>query len=80
MQVRFYHDGVVVQGDTIKLSTNGQHHLKNVLRIKEGQTVCYFNGSEEWECIVQIFGKKNMCCCQLNFLEKQKKYVQIHAF
>lgn len=56
--IRLYVDQPLKQGSTINLSENQYHYLKNVMRLKDGETVLLFHGdSGEFESVVTLFKK-----------------------
>jgi 16S rRNA (uracil1498-N3)-methyltransferase len=58
-QARIHIDDALGEGAELRLDEREVHHLRDVLRLKEGDAVAVFNGSDgEWDAVIVGIGKK----------------------
>jgi 16S rRNA (uracil1498-N3)-methyltransferase len=59
-QTRLFVEDYLAAGQSLELSEDHTHFLKNVLRLKEGAVVAFFNGRNgEWHGRIASFGRRN---------------------
>ena len=70
MDIRLYHPNSIVENSTILLSKEHTHYLTNVMRLKRGSFVNFFNKDGEWKSEI-IFLEKDRV--EVRFLNKVKE-------
>lgn len=66
--IRLFIEDELFEKKTITLPEKQAHYVRNVMRVKEGEFVCLFNGvNGEWEGQVFLEGKKQVCL----FIQRQ---------
>ena len=70
MDIRLYHPNSIVENSTILLSKEHTHYLTNVMRLKRGSFVNFFNKEGEWKSEI-IFLEKDRA--EVRFLNKVKE-------
>ncbi len=70
MNIRLYHPNSIVENTSELLSKEHTHYIVNVMRLKRGSTINFFNKDGEWKSEI-IFLEKNRV--EVKFLEKIKK-------
>ena len=70
MNIRLYHPNSIVENTTELLSKEHTHYIVNVMRLKRGSTINFFNKDGEWKSEI-IFLEKNRV--EVKFLEKKLK-------
>ena len=70
MDIRLYHPNSIVENSTILLSKEHTHYLTNVMRLKRGSFVNFFNKEGEWKSEI-IFLEKDRV--EVRFLNKVKE-------
>ena len=70
MNIRIYHPNSIVENTTGLLSEEQTHYVVNVMRLKRGSTINFFNKEGEWKSEI-IFLDKNRV--EVKFLEKTKQ-------
>ena len=70
MDIRLYHPNSIVENSTILLSKEHTHYLTNVMRLKRGSFVNFFNKEGEWKSEI-IFLEKDRV--EVRFLKKVKE-------
>ncbi len=70
MNIRLYHPNSIAENTSELLSKEHTHYIVNVMRLKRGSTINFFNKDGEWKSEI-IFLEKNRV--EVKFLEKIKK-------
>ena len=70
MDIRLYHPNSIVENSTILLSKEHTHYLTNVMRLKRGSFINFFNKEGEWKSEI-IFLEKDRV--EVRFLNKVKE-------
>tara|TARA_Y100000996_G_scaffold403169_1_gene375873 strand:- start:426 stop:1136 length:711 start_codon:yes stop_codon:yes gene_type:complete len=70
MNIRLYHPDSIVENTTSLLSKGHTHYITNVMRLKRGSILNFFNENGEWESEI-IFLEKDRV--EVKFLKKIKK-------
>ena len=70
MNIRLYHPNSIVENTTVLLTKEHTHYVVNVMRLKRGSEINFFNKEGEWKSEI-IFLDKNRV--EVKFLEKIKK-------
>ena len=70
MNIRLYHPNSIVENTTGLLTKEHTHYVVNVMRLKRGSEINFFNKEGEWKSEI-IFLDKNRV--EVKFLEKIKK-------
>ena len=70
MNIRLYHPDSIVENSISLLSKEHTHYVVNVMRLKRGSRINFFNKNGEWQSEI-IFLEKNRV--EVKFLAKIKK-------
>ena len=70
MNIRLYHPNSIVENSTSLLSKEHTHYVVNVMRLKRGSIINFFNIEGEWESEV-VFQEKERV--EVKFLKKVKE-------
>ena len=70
MNIRLYHPDSIVENSTNLLSKEHTHYLTNVMRLKRGSVVNFFNNDGEWESEIVFLDKDRV---EVKFLKKVKE-------
>ena len=70
MNIRLYHPNSIVENSTILLSKEHTHYLTNVMRLKRGSFVNFFNKEGEWKSEIVFLEKDRV---EVKFLNKVKE-------
>ena len=68
MNIRLYHPNSIVENTTALLSKDHAHYVSNVMRLKRGSLINFFNKNGEWKSEI-IFLEKDRV--EVKFLEKK---------
>ena len=72
-KVRLYLEQPLAQGQQVELSQEHTHYLGTVLRLKTGQDVAVFNGSQgEWRARIVDLGKKRAALAVMDQTQPQR--------
>ena len=69
MNIRLYHPDSIVENSTNLLSKEHTHYVTNVMRLKRGSNVNFFNNEGEWESEIVFLNKDRV---EVKFLKKIK--------
>ena len=69
MNIRLYHPDSIVENSTNLLSKEHTHYITNVMRLKRGSNVNFFNSEGEWESEIVFLDKDRV---EVKFLKKVK--------
>lgn len=72
--VRLYYPKHIIQSSTILLSKEHTHYLVNVMRLKRGSFVNFFNKEGEWESEIVFLEKERV---EVKFLNKIKENIKL---
>ncbi len=67
--IRLYHPNNIVENSTGLLSKEHTHYVVNVMRLKRGSNISFFNKSGEWESEIIFLDKSRV---EVKFLKKIK--------
>ena len=70
MNIRLYHPDSIVENSTNLLSKEHTHYITNVMRLKRGSNVNFFNSEGEWESEIVFLDKDRV---EVKFLKKVKE-------
>jgi len=70
MNIRLYHPDSIVENSTNLLSKEHTHYVTNVMRLKRGSNVNFFNSEGEWESEIVFLDKDRV---EVKFLKKVKE-------
>ncbi len=70
MNIRLYHPGSILENNTSLLSKEHTHYLVNVMRLKRGSNLNFFNKNGEWKSEIIFLNKDRV---EVRFLEKVKE-------
>ena len=70
MNIRLYHPDSIVENSTNLLSKEHTHYVTNVMRLKRGSYVNFFNNEGEWESEIVFLDKDRV---EVKFLKKVKE-------
>ena len=70
MNIRLYHPDSIVANSTNLLSKEHTHYVTNVMRLKRGSFVNFFNNEGEWESEIVFLNKDRV---EVKFLKKVKE-------
>ena len=70
MNIRLYHPDSIVENSTNLLSKEHIHYVTNVMRLKRGSVVNFFNSDGEWESEIVFLDKDRV---EVKFLKKIKE-------
>jgi len=70
MNIRLYHPNSIVENSTNLLSKEHTHYVTNVMRLKRGSFVNFFNNQGEWESEIVFLDKDRV---EVKFLKKVKE-------
>ena len=70
MNIRLYHPDSIVANSTNLLSKEHTHYVTNVMRLKRGSFVNFFNSEGEWESEIVFLNKDRV---EVKFLKKVKE-------
>ena len=70
MNIRLYHPNSIVENSTNLLSKEHTHYVANVMRLKRGSIINFFNIEGEWESEIVFLDKERV---EVKFLKKVKK-------
>ena len=70
MNIRLYHPDSIVENSTNLLSKEHTHYVTNVMRLKRGSNVNFFNNEGEWESEIVFLDKDRV---EVKFLKKVKE-------
>mgnify|MGYP001403530097 CR=1 FL=1 len=69
MNIRLYHPNSIVENSTNLLSKEHTHYVANVMRLKRGSIINFFNIEGEWESEIVFLDKERV---EVKFLKKVK--------
>ena len=69
MNIRLYHPNSIVENTTALLTKDHTHYIVNVLRLKRGSEINFFNKNGEWKSEVIFLDKDRV---EVKFLNKTK--------
>ena len=70
MNIRLYHPNSILENNTSLLSKEHTHYIVNVMRLKRGSSLNFFNKSGEWKSEIIFLNKDRV---EVRFLEKIKE-------
>ena len=70
MNIRLYHPNSIVENSTSLLSKEHTHYVVNVMRLKRGSIINFFNIEGEWESEIVFLEKERV---EVKFLKKVKE-------
>ena len=70
MNIRLYHPNSIVENSTSLLSKEHTHYVVNVMRLKRGSIINFFNNEGEWESEIVFLEKERV---EVKFLKKVKE-------
>ena len=70
MNIRLYHPDSIVENSTNLLSKEHTHYVTNVMRLKRGSNINFFNSEGEWESEIVFLDKDRV---EVKFLKKIKE-------
>ena len=70
MNIRLYHPNSIVENSTNLLSKEHTHYVVNVMRLKRGSIINFFNIEGEWESEIVFLEKERV---EVKFLKKVKE-------
>jgi len=70
MNIRLYHPDSILENNTSLLSKEHTHYIVNVMRLKRGSKLNFFNKNGEWKSEVIFLSKDRV---EVKFLEKIKQ-------
>ncbi len=70
MNIRLYHPNSIVENITKSLSKEHSHYVANVMRLKLGSRVNFFNKDGEWESEITFIQKDKV---EVKFIKKTKQ-------
>ena len=70
MNIRLYHPNSIVENSTNLLSKEHTHYVANVMRLKRGSIINFFNIEGEWESEIVFLDKERV---EVKFLKKVKE-------
>ena len=70
MNIRLYHPDSIVENNTSLLSKEHTHYIVNVMRLKRGSKLNFFNKNGEWKSEIIFLNKDRV---EVRFLEKIKE-------
>ncbi len=70
MNIRLYHPDSILENNTSLLSKEHIHYIVNVMRLKRGSKLNFFNKNGEWKSEIIFLNKDRV---EVRFLEKIKK-------
>ena len=70
MNIRLYHPNSIVENTTELLTKEHTHYVVNVMRLKRGSGINFFNKDGEWQSEIIFLNKDRV---EVKFLEKIKK-------
>ena len=70
MNIRLYHPNSIVENSTNLLSKEHTHYVVNVMRLKRGSNINFFNIEGEWESEIVFLEKERV---EVKFLKKVKE-------
>ena len=72
MNIRLYYPNSIVENSTNLLSKEHTHYVVNVMRLKRGSNINFFNKEGEWKAEIIFLSKDRV---EVKFLEKLNKQV-----
>ena len=69
MNIRLYYPSSIVENTTALVSKEHTHYIMNVLRLKRGSNINFFNKTGEWKSEIVFLEKDRI---EVKFLEKMK--------
>ncbi len=69
MNIRLYHPNSIVENTTQLLSKEHTHYVANVMRLRRGSSINFFNQEGEWKSEIIFLDKDRV---EVKFLEKTK--------
>ena len=69
MNIRLYHPNSIVENSTRLLSKEHAHYVVNVIRLKRGSNINFFNKNGEWKSEIIFLNKSRV---EVKFLDKIK--------
>ena len=70
MNIRLYHPDSILENNTSLLSKEHTHYIVNVMRLKRGSNLNFFNKNGEWKSEIIFLNKDRV---EVKFLEKIKE-------
>ena len=70
MNIRLYHPSSIVENSTSLLSKEHTHYIVNVMRLKRGSNINFFNQDGEWNSEIVFLDKDRV---EVKFLKKVKQ-------
>ena len=67
MNIRLYHPNSIVENTTELLTKEHTHYVVNVMRLKRGSGINFFNKDGEWKSEIIFLNKDRV---EVKFLEK----------
>ena len=66
--IRLYYPSKIIENTTSLLSKKHTHYVANVMRLKRGSVINFFNNTGEWESEIVFLNKNRV---EVKFLKKQ---------
>ena len=70
MNIRLYYPNSIVENSTSLLSKEHTHYVANVMRLRRGSIINFFNIKGEWESEIVFLEKERV---EVKFLKKVKE-------
>ena len=70
MNIRLYHPNSIVENTTELLSKEHTHYIVNVMRLKRGSRINFFNREGEWKSEIIFLDKDRV---EVKFLDRVKE-------
>jgi len=74
MNIRLYHPDSILENNTSLLSKEHTHYVVNVMRLKRGSNLNFFNKNGEWKSEIIFLNKDRV---EVRFLEKIKEAINL---
>ena len=74
MNIRLYHPDSILENNTSLLSKEHTHYIVNVMRLKRGSKLNFFNKNGEWKSEIIFLNKDRV---EVRFLEKIKEAINL---
>ena len=77
MNIRLYHPDSIVENSTSLLSKEHTHYIVNVVRLKRGSNIFFFNEHGEWKSEIIFLDRNRVEVKFLNKIKEAKKFNNI---
>ena len=71
--IRLYHQNSIVENSSSLLSKEHTHYITNVMRLKRGSNINFFNKDGEWLSEIIFLNKERV---EVKFLKKVKEPIE----